>query len=117
MIIDRQKHRQFIADELKAQTDEFKVKLSSSAVDLLLEKNEVFVAIFVNFTKRGEMVLKLPASRPLPRKNDFLPHCLKSPLLSSNSQITHMLYNRTSLCILRRKISCRLHIQRHFPVM
>lgn len=78
MIIDRQKHRQFIADELKAQTDEFKVKLSSSAVDLLLEKNEVFVAIFVNFTKRGEMVLKLPASRPLPRKNDFL-YCFTVP--------------------------------------
>lgn len=78
MIIDRQKHRQFISDELKAQTEEFKIKLTTSAIDLLQDKNEVFVAILVNFTKRGEMVLKLPASRPMPRKNDIL-YCFTVP--------------------------------------
>ena len=43
MNIDRLKQKQFIQDELKAQTDAFKQKLETSALDLLLEKNEVFV--------------------------------------------------------------------------
>ena len=30
MIIERQKHRQFLQDELKKQTDEFRNKLESS---------------------------------------------------------------------------------------
>ena len=47
MIIDRQKQQQFIKDELKAQTDAFKQKLETSALDLLLEKNEVFVGMFI----------------------------------------------------------------------
>ena len=63
MIIDRQKQRQFLIEELKAQTDEFKLKLESSATDLLLDKNEVFVAIFVKFMDNGEMLLKFPSSR------------------------------------------------------
>lgn len=68
MIIDRLKHRQFIQDELKAQTDKFKKKLETSAMDLLLEKNEIFVAKFIKFMENGEMLLKLASSRPLPRK-------------------------------------------------
>ena len=78
MIIDRLKHRQFIQDELKAQTDEFKKKLETSAIDLLLEKNEVFVAKFIKFMENGEMLLKLASSRPLPRKNDYL-YCFTLP--------------------------------------
>ena len=45
MNIDRLKQKQFIQDELKAQTDAFKQKLETSALDLLLEKNEVFVCL------------------------------------------------------------------------
>ena len=78
MIIDRQKQRQFLIEELKAQTDEFKLKLESSATDLLLDKNEMFVAIFVKFMDNGEMLLKFPSSRPLPRKNDYL-YCFTLP--------------------------------------
>ena len=78
MIIDRQKQRQFLIEELKAPTDEFKLKLESSATDLLLDKNEVFVAIFVKFMDNGEMLLKFPSSRPLPRKNDYL-YCFTLP--------------------------------------
>lgn len=78
MIIDRQKHRQFILDELKAQTDEFKNKLETSAIDLLLDKNEVFVAIFLKFMENGEMLLKFPSSRPLPRKNERF-YCFTLP--------------------------------------
>ena len=82
MIIDRQKQRQFLQDELKKQTDEFKNKLESSAQDLLLDKHELFVAIFIKYMENGEMLLKFPASRPLPRKNEHfycftLPDCLR----------------------------------------
>ena len=41
MIIDRIKHRQFIQDELKKETDDFKAKLETSAIDLMLIKREV----------------------------------------------------------------------------
>ena len=71
MIIDRNKHRQFIQDELKAQTDEFRAKLETSAIDLMLVKKEVFVAIFIKFKENGEMLLKFPSSRPIPRKNQY----------------------------------------------
>ena len=70
MIIERQKHRQFLQDELKKQTDEFRNKLESSAQDLLLDKHEMFVAIFIKYMENGEMLLKFPSSRPLPRKNE-----------------------------------------------
>ena len=49
MIIERQKHRHFLQDELKKQTDEFRNKLESSAQDLLLDKHEMFVAIFIKY--------------------------------------------------------------------
>jgi len=64
MIIERQKHRQFLQDELKKQTDEFRNKLESSAQDLLLDKHEMFVAIFIKYMENGEMLLKFPSSRP-----------------------------------------------------
>lgn len=78
MIIDRNKHRQFIQDELKAQTDEFKAKLETSAVDLLLNKREVFVAIFIKFKDSGEMLLKFSSKRPVPRKNQHF-YCFTLP--------------------------------------
>ena len=78
MIIDRKKHRQFIQDELKAQTDEFKAKLETSAIDLMLVKKEVFVAIFIKFKENGEMLLKFPSSRPIPRKNQYY-YCFTLP--------------------------------------
>lgn len=78
MIIERQKHRQFLQDELKKQTDEFKNKLESSAQDLLLNKYELFVAIFIKYLDNGEMLLKFPASRPLPRKNEHF-YCFTLP--------------------------------------
>ena len=64
MIIERQKQRLFLQDELKKQTDEFKNKLESSAQDLLLDKHELFVAIYIKYMENGEMLLKFPASRP-----------------------------------------------------
>lgn len=52
MIIERQKQRQFLQDELKKQTDEFRNKLESSAQDLLLNKHEMFVAIFIKYMEK-----------------------------------------------------------------
>lgn len=78
MIIERQKHRQFLQDELKKQTDEFRNKLESSAQDLLLDKHELFVAIFIKYMENGEMLLKFPASRPLPRRNEHF-YCFTLP--------------------------------------
>ena len=78
MIIDRQKQKQFIQDELKTQTDAFKQKLETSALDLLLEKNEVFVGMFIKFMDNGEALFKFPVSRPLPRKNSHY-YCFTLP--------------------------------------
>ena len=78
MIIERQKHRHFLQDELKKQTDEFRNKLESSAQDLLLDKHEMFVAIFIKYMENGEMLLKFPSSRPLPRKNEHF-YCFTLP--------------------------------------
>jgi DNA replication ATP-dependent helicase Dna2 len=78
MIITRNIHQQFLKDELQAQIEEFKKTLDTSAIDLLLEKNFVFVAMFIKFIDNGEMLLKFNASRPLPRKNDYL-YCFTLP--------------------------------------
>lgn len=78
MIIERQKQRQFLQEELKKQTDEFRNKLESSAQDLLLNKHEMFVAIFIKYMENGEILLKFPASRPLPRKNEHF-YCFTLP--------------------------------------
>ena len=67
-MIDRLKQQQFIQDELKAQTEAFKQKLETSALDLLLEKSEIFVGMFIKFMDNGEALFKFPVSRALPRK-------------------------------------------------
>lgn len=78
MKIDRLKQKQFIQDELKVQTDAFKQKLETSALDLLLEKNEVFVGMFIKFMDNGEVLFKFPVSRALPRKNSHY-YCFTLP--------------------------------------
>lgn len=78
MIIDRLKQKQFIQDELKAQTDAFKQKLETTALDLLSEKNEVFVGMFIKFMDNGEALFKFPVSRTLPRKNSHY-YCFTLP--------------------------------------
>lgn len=71
MIINRQKHWQFLEDELKAETEEFNKKFSTTAISLLQHSEEMFVAQFVSF-KDGEMIMKFPNTRALPRKGEFL---------------------------------------------
>lgn len=71
MNIDRKKHWQFLEDELKAETEEFKKTYLTTAISLLKTSQEMYVAQFISF-KDGEMIMKSPISRALPRKGDFL---------------------------------------------
>jgi hypothetical protein len=71
MNINRKKHWQFLEDELIAETEDFKKKYMSTAISLLKNSQEMHVAQFVSF-KDGEMIMKFPISRPLPRKGEFL---------------------------------------------
>lgn len=71
MYIDRRNHWQFLEDELKAETEEFNKKFMTTAISLLQNSEEMFVAQFVTF-KDGEMIMKFPNTRSLPRKGEFL---------------------------------------------
>jgi len=71
MNIDRKKHWQFLEDELKAETEEFKKTYLTTAISLLKNSKEMYVAQFISF-KDGEMIMKFPNSRALPRKGEFL---------------------------------------------
>lgn len=71
MNIDRKKHWQFLEDELKAETEEFKKTYLTTAISLLKTSQEMYVAQFISL-KDGEMIMKFPISRALPRKGDFL---------------------------------------------
>ena len=71
MIINRSKHWQFLEDELKAETEDFKKIYLATAISLLKISQEMYVAKFISF-KDGEMIMQFPISRALPRKGDFL---------------------------------------------
>lgn len=71
MIINRSKHWQFLEDELKAETENFKKIYLATAISLLKISQEMYVAKFISF-KDGEMIMQFPISRALPRKGDFL---------------------------------------------
>jgi len=77
MIYSRQEHWQFLEEELRAQTESFKVKLDTSALYLLQEREELFVAQFIKFLD-GEMILKFSNNRGLPRQGEYL-YCFTVP--------------------------------------
>src|SRR5690606_17167376 len=84
----RQEHRNFLEEELEAQTKAFNQKLNTSATFLLQEREELFVAQFLGFKneksnltedgKIGEMILKFSTKRGLPRKGEYL-YCFTVP--------------------------------------
>lgn len=80
MYIDRKKHWQFLEDELKAETEEFNKKFMTTAISLLKNSKEMFVAQFISF-KDGEMIMKFPNTRALPRKGEHLLCMLLPPNL------------------------------------
>ena len=77
MNIERKRHWQFLEDELRAETEEFNKKFFTTALSLLQNTEEMFVAQFVTF-KSGEMIMKFPNTRALPRKGEFL-ECMVLP--------------------------------------
>lgn len=71
MYIYRKNHWQFLEDEIKAETEDFNKKFMTTAISLLQNSGEMYVAQFVTF-KDGEMIMKFPNTRTLPRKGEFL---------------------------------------------
>ena len=67
---------QFLEDELRAETEAYKKKFLTSAMSLL-KNDEMFVAQFVGF-RAGQMLMKFPNTRALPRKGEFL-QCMALP--------------------------------------
>ena len=77
MIYSREEHFRFLEEELRAQTEAYKQKLDTSALFLLQEREEMFVAQFLKF-QDGEMVLKFSNKRGLPRQGEYL-YCFTVP--------------------------------------
>lgn len=71
MIYSREEHTRFLEEELQAQTDAYKQKLDTSALYLLQDREELFVAQFLTF-KDGEIILKFPNTRGIPRQGEYL---------------------------------------------
>ena len=74
MIYTREKQWQFLEDELKAEVNEFDIKLNTSAA-YLMDKGEVFTAQFLSFSDSGEMRVRFSTKRPIPRKGEYL-YCM-----------------------------------------
>ena len=74
MIYTRDKHWQFLEDELKAEVNEFDQKLNTSAT-YLMERGEIFTAQFLSFSDSGEMRVRFSTKRPIPRKGEYL-YCM-----------------------------------------
>lgn len=91
MIYSRKEHYLFLEEELRAQTDQFKQKLDTSASYLLNVREELFISQFVKI-ENGEMILKFSTSRGLPRKGEYL-YCFTTPnhlhLFKEWGQITY----------------------------
>lgn len=77
MYFTRTEHFQFLEDELRAQTEAYRLKLDTSALYLLQDREELFVAQFLNFHD-GEMILKFSNRRGLPRQGEYL-YCFTVP--------------------------------------
>jgi len=77
MIYSREEHIRFLDEELRAQTEAYKQKLDTSALFLLQDREELFVAQFLTF-KDGEMILKFPNTRGIPRQGEYL-YCFTVP--------------------------------------
>ncbi len=98
MRIAREKHWQFLEDELRAETEEFRKKFETSARHLL-DKGEMFAAIFEGFHTNGSMVMRFPKDRLLPRKGAhltcmFLPKGVRAPKTWNDKTYRDLYANR-----------------------
>lgn len=67
----------FLEEELRVQTEAYMQKLDTAALFLLKNREELFVAQFLTF-KDGEMILKFPNTRGIPRQGEYL-YCFTVP--------------------------------------
>lgn len=65
-------HTNFLEEELKCQVEDFKKKLEAPALHLLLDKGDIYTALFVKISNSGELILKFPKTKVLPRRGDYL---------------------------------------------
>lgn len=77
MIFTRKQQWLFLEEELRAQTEAFKQKLDTTALSLLRESEELFVAQFLAL-KDGLLILKFSNARGLPRQGEYL-YCFTLP--------------------------------------
>ena len=77
MLYSRQEHYLFLEEELRAESDQFKQKLETSASYLLNVREELFVSQFLKI-ENGEMILKFSTNRGVPRKGEYL-YCFTTP--------------------------------------
>lgn len=77
MQYSRDEHLKFLEEEYRAQVESFVLKLNTSALFLLQERSELFVAQFLKFHE-GEMILKFSNNRGLPRQGEYL-YCFTVP--------------------------------------
>lgn len=71
MIYTREEHIRFLKEEIKAQLEQFALQLDTKATFLLENKEEMFTSQFLGF-KDGELILKFPNKRLLPRIGSYL---------------------------------------------
>lgn len=77
MLHDREAHKRFLEEELRAQTEKYQQKLDTTAAALLHDKEELFVAQYL-VLKEGELILKFSNARSLPRQGEHL-YCFTVP--------------------------------------
>lgn len=77
MVIERTKQIQFLKDALRAEQEDFKKKALTQAISLLTETEEMYVGQFIAF-RDGELLMKFPNTRNLPRNGEHL-LCLLLP--------------------------------------
>lgn len=77
MRLNREEQIRFLELELRAQTEAFRQKLDTSAIYMLQETEELFVAQFLQF-QDGEMILKFSNNRGFPRLGEYL-YCFTVP--------------------------------------
>ena len=77
MIYSREEHIQFLETECRAENEAYIQKLDTSALFMLQEREELFVAQFMKF-QDGEMILKFSNNRSLPRQGEYL-YCFTVP--------------------------------------
>ncbi len=71
MKIDRQKQVQFLKDELRAESESFKRTFLTKANSLLIDNEVMYLGQYQSF-KNGDMIVKMPNTRNLPRKGEHV---------------------------------------------